>query len=180
MRLLLHIQHFINNVYIDSSWGMKIEGLSEVILTCSLLYKQHIVEFFTRSVLCYSVRHSRAGPDLSDCKLPAPTVLMNNVNAVGSLVKKQLSQNDLNIVRFGHWRASRYSLCCCLKMRISLSAHTENRYLCECSSNHTFPHPPNHTKPQTSEYAHCTHTHTRSIHMKSNWGVWLVFGALKQ
>lgn len=131
-------------------------------------HKEHMMESFTKkpSPVLFRVRRCRTRPDLSDCKLSAPTVLMYNVNTVGSLVKKQLSQNDLNIVRFGHWRASRYTLCCCLKMRISLSAHTENRYLCEYSSNHTFPHPPNHTKPQTAdEYAH--HTHTRT-HTRTN------------
>lgn len=55
------------------------------------------MEFFTDEDRCGSTWR-----DLSDCKIPATTVLMHNVNAVESLVKKQFSQNDLNIVRFGH------------------------------------------------------------------------------
>lgn len=126
-------------------------------------------DVFIKPASCYGGRDGRMRPDLSDWELPAPTVLMYNVNAGGSLVKKQLRQNDLNIVWFGQRRALRYELCCCLKTRISLSAHTENRYLCECSSDHTFPHPPNHTKPQTLTMNHHTHTHTQgSIHKESN------------
>ena len=48
----------------------------------------------------------RAGvtwPDLLDCQRSAPTVLMQNVNSVGSLVKKQSSRNDLNIMRSDYW-----------------------------------------------------------------------------